>query len=119
MFRKLLKSKIHRAVVTGSDLNYAGSITIDKNLLEKTGIREFEFVQVINIFNGARFETYVVAGQVDSGVIELNGAAARLAQPGDRIISMTYVHTEEPLPEEWETTIVLVNDQNKVEEILC
>ena len=119
MFRKLLKSKIHRAVVTGSDLNYVGSITIDKNLLEKAGIREFEFVQVVNINNGARFETYAVAGQPDSGVIELNGAAARLAQPGDRIIIMTYIYIEEPLPEEWQPTIVLVNDQNKVEEILC
>ena len=119
MFRKLLKSKIHRAVVTGSDLNYVGSITIDKNLLEKAGIREFEFVHVVNINNGARFETYTVAGLADSGVIELNGAAARQAQPGDRIIIMTYVHLEEPLPEKWHPTIVLVDEMNKIEEILC
>jgi aspartate 1-decarboxylase len=69
MSQKLLKSKIHRAVVTGSDSNYVGSITINKNLLEKAGIREFEFVQVVNINNSPRFDTYVVAGQADSGVI--------------------------------------------------
>ncbi len=76
-------------------------------------------MQVVNINNGARFETYVVAGKADSGIIELNGAAARRAQPGDRIIIMTYVYTEESLPDKWQPTIVLVNDQNKVEEILC
>jgi len=119
MYRKLLKSKIHRAVVTGSELNYIGSITIDEMLLDKAGIREYEFVQVVNINNGARFETYAVAGERDSGIIELNGAAARLAQPGDRIIILTYGYSEEPLPEHWQPTIVLVNEKNRVEEILC
>ena len=119
MYRKLLNSKIHRAVVTGSELNYVGSITIDKNLLDKAGIREFELVQVVNINNGDRFETYTVAGQAESGVIELNGAAARLAQPGDKVIIMTYVYLEQPLPDKWQPTIVLVDDHNKIEEILC
>jgi aspartate 1-decarboxylase len=119
MYRKMLKSKIHRAVVTGCELDYVGSITVDKNLLEQADIREYEYVQVVNITNGARFETYTIAGERDSGMIELNGAAARLAQPGDRIIIMTYVYNEQPLPEIWQPTILLVNDHNQVEEILC
>jgi len=114
MYRKLLKSKIHRAVVTGTELEYEGSITIDKNLLKQAGIKEFEYVQVVNLENGARFETYTLAGESDSGIIELNGPAARLCHQGDRIIIMSHILVSEPLPENWHPTIVLVNDKNRV-----
>ncbi len=119
MYRKMLKSKIHRAVVTGSSLNYIGSITIDKDLLDQAGIKEYELVQVVNINNGARLETYAVKGAEGSGVIEMNGAASRMAEIGDRIIIMTYAYVEEPLPDQWQPCILLVNDQNQVEKILC
>ena len=119
MYRKLLKSKIHRAVVTGTDLNYEGSITIDKDLLDQADLHEYEFVQVVNITNGLRFESYIVLGEPGSGIIELNGAAARLAYQGDRIIIMSYVLVDEPLLDKWQPTILLVNDQNQVQEILC
>jgi aspartate 1-decarboxylase len=116
MYRKILKSKIHRGVVTGTDMNYVGSITIDRVLLKKADIREFELVQVVNITTGARMETYTMAGDPGSGVIELNGAAARLAQPGDKVIIMTYVYLEEPIPENWKPNIMLLNDHNQIQE---
>ena len=116
MYRKLLKSKIHRAVVTGTELEHEGSITIDKSLLKQAGIKEFEYVQVVNLENGARFETYTLAGEPDSGIIELNSPAARLCHQGDRIIIMAHILVSEPLPENWNPTIILVNDQNQVRE---
>ena len=117
MYRTLLRSKIHRAVVTAADLNYQGSLTIDVELLEASDIREFEMVQVVNINNGARLETYTIAGERGSGIIQLNGAAARLASVGDHIIIMAYALVEEPLPENWSPTIVYVDDDNHVTEI--
>jgi aspartate 1-decarboxylase len=90
MFLHVLKSKIHRAVVTESDLNYVGSITIDEALMEAAGILENERVQVVNNNNGARLETYVIRGERNSGVIGLNGAAARHVQIGDMLIIMAY-----------------------------
>ena len=119
MYRKLLKSKIHRAVVTGTELDYEGSITIDKSLLKQAGIKEFEYVQVVNLENGARFETYTLAGEPGSGIFELNGPAARLCHQGDRIIIMSHILVSEPLPENWHPTIILVNDQNQVKEKQC
>ncbi|MGB2955777.1 MAG: aspartate 1-decarboxylase [Anaerolineales bacterium] len=116
MYRKLLKSKIHRAVVTGTELEHEGSITIDKSLLKQAGIKEFEYVQVVNLENGARFETYTLVGEPDSGIIELNGPAARLCHQGDRIIIMSHILVSEPLPENWNPKISLVNDQNQVRE---
>ena len=116
MYRKLLKSKIHRAVVTGTELEYEGSITIDNSLLKQAGIKEFEYVQVVNLENGARFETYTLAGEPDSGIIELNKPAAGLCHQGDRIIIMAHILVSEPLPENWHPTIILVNDQNQVRE---
>ena len=116
MYRKLLKSKTHRAVVTGTELEYEGSITIDNSLLKQAGIKEFEYVQVVNLENGARFETYTLAGEPDSGIIELNGPAARLCHQGDRIIIMSHILVSEPLPENWNPKISLVNDQNQVRE---
>ena len=90
MQREMLKSKIHRAKVTQAELHYVGSITIDKKLMDATDIIEHEKVQVVNINNGARFETYVIAGEPGSGPICLNGATARLAQVGDLVIIMSY-----------------------------
>ncbi|MDK2932547.1 MAG: aspartate 1-decarboxylase [Clostridiales bacterium] len=90
MFLEMMKGKIHRATVTEANLNYVGSITIDAALMEAAGILSNQKVQVVNNNNGERFETYVIPGKRDSGVICLNGAAARLAQPGDKIIIITY-----------------------------
>lgn len=119
MSRKLLRSKIHRATVTDSNLEYEGSITIDKNLLEKAGIVEYELVQVVNLNNGARFETYTITGEAGSGAIELNGAAARLAQVGDQVIIMSYELVEDQDLENWIPTRVLVDENNQVREVLC
>ena len=90
MQRTMLKSKIHRATVTGSDLHYVGSITIDADLLEAADIREHEQVHVVDVDNGARFETYTIAGQRGSGEMKVNGAAARLVHHGDTIIVISY-----------------------------
>ena len=97
MRRRLLKSKLHRATVTACDLNYEGSITIDVDLLERADILEFEQVQVVDINNGARFETYAIAGERGSMAMQVNGAAARLVQPDDLIIVMSFADFE---PEE-------------------
>jgi aspartate 1-decarboxylase len=117
MVRTLLRSKIHRAVVTSADVNYEGSLTVDSSLLEAAGMVAFELVQVVDIENGARLETYLIPGEPGSGVIQPNGAAARLLFPGDHIIIMNYVQVPEPLPEKWLPTIVLVNEQNHIQEI--
>ena len=94
MRRTLLKSKIHRATVTGSDLNYVGSITIDADLLALADIVEHEQVHVVDVNNGARFETYTIAGEPGSGVVQINGAAARLVHTGDVVIVMSYADYE-------------------------
>lgn len=110
----MLKGKIHRATVTEAQLNYVGSITIDKTLLDAAGILEYEAVQVVNIASGSRFLTYTIAGEPGSGTICLNGAAARLAQVGDKIIIMSYAQVT---PEEASTLrpkIVLVDEKNRV-----
>lgn len=117
MYRTLLRTKIHRAVVTSADLHYQGSLTIDAALLAASGIREYEFLQVVNIENGNRFETYAIRGEEGSGVIQLNGAAARLAAVGDHIIIMTYAQVPEPLPEVWSPTIVHLDEQNQIVKI--
>jgi len=119
MYRKLLRSKIHLATVTDSNLDYVGSITIDSDLIKKAGMVEYELVQVVNLNNGARFETYLISGTAGSGTIEINGAAARLVHTGDKIIAMAYGLAEnEDLPD-WKPTIVLVGDENQVKEVLC
>ncbi|MDW4573717.1 aspartate 1-decarboxylase [Microbacterium sp. M3] len=98
MLRTMLKSKLHRATVTGSDLNYVGSITIDEDLLELADILENEQVHVVDVNNGARFETYTIAGERGSGVMQINGAAARLVHTGDVVIVMSYAqYTREEL----------------------
>ena len=117
MFRTLLRSKIHRAVVTSADINYEGSLTVDSSLLEAAGMHAFELVLVVDIENGARLETYLIPGEPGSGVIQPNGAAARLLYPNDHIIIMNYVQVLEPLPEKWQPTIVLVDGKNHIQEI--
>ena len=117
MYRKLLRSKIHRATVTDSNLNYDGSITIDSDLLVQADMVEFELVHVVNLNNGARFETYIIAGEAGSGKIQINGAAARLVHPGDKIIAMAYNFVGEGAVSGWKPKIILVDDQNQVKEI--
>ena len=112
MNRTMMKSKIHRATVTDADLNYVGSITIDRGLMEAADLLEYEHVHVVNINNGARFETYVIEGERDSGTICLNGAAARLAQPGDKVIVISYAVYEAAELAGHQPKIVLVDDAN-------
>lgn len=118
MFRTLLGGKIHRATVTQADLNYVGSITIDEDLLDAAGILVNEKVQIVNNNNGERFETYTIAGKRGSGVICLNGAAARLVQAGDIVIIMSYIMLSEPEIAQHQPKVVLVNEQNKIRDII-
>ena len=111
MQRIMMKSKIHRATITGADLNYIGSITLDERLMELADIREHEQVHVVDIDNGARFETYAIVG--GPGEVTLNGAAARLVQPGDRVIVITYADYEAAELEGFAPTIVHVDDRNR------
>ena len=115
--RTMLKSKIHRATVTDANLNYVGSITVDTDLLEAADILPYEHVFVLNINTGARFETYAIEGPAGGGDICLNGAAARLAQPGDLVIVLTYAQYEEGGLEGFEPTVVHVDAQNRQVEI--
>lgn len=114
MFRHILKSKIHRATVTKTDLNYFGSITIDKDLLEVSDIIANEKVQIVNNNNGARLETYVIEGERGSGVICLNGAAARLVQQGDNIIIISYVILTDEEAKTFKPKILFVDKNNKL-----
>ena len=118
MFRTLLGGKIHRATVTQADLNYVGSITVDEDLLDAAGILVNEKVQIVNNNNGARLETYTIAGRRGSGVICLNGAAARLVQPGDVVIIMSYVLLSEPEISAHEPKVVLVDEANHIREVI-
>ncbi len=117
MMLNLLKCKIHCATVTEANLNYMGSITIDEALMEAAGIIPNERVQVVDNNNGARLETYVIPGPKGSGVICLNGAAARLAQPGDIVIIMAYCFMDENEAKEYKPTVVMATKENKVGEI--
>ena len=114
MYRMMCKSKIHRVTVTEANLNYVGSITIDKTLMDAAGILQHQKVQIVNNNNGERFETYVLTGKADSGVIFLNGAAARLAQTGDTVIIMAYGLMEQKEAIELVPNIVFVDDENKI-----
>ncbi|MBR1552532.1 MAG: aspartate 1-decarboxylase [Schwartzia sp.] len=117
MFLNLFKSKIHRATVTEANLNYMGSITIDEELMEKAHILPNERVQVVDNNNGARLETYVIPGPKGSGVICLNGAAARCAQPGDIVIIMAYAWMDEAEARSHKPTVVMVDEKNHVVEV--
>jgi aspartate 1-decarboxylase len=111
MRRRMLKSKIHRATVTSTDIDYVGSVSIDAELMSHADIREWEQVAVLDIDNGARFETYAIPGE--PGQIQLNGAAARLVDPGHLVILLTYADYEEFEIEEHAPTVVRVDDQNR------
>ncbi|MFC7682058.1 aspartate 1-decarboxylase [Paenibacillus sp. GCM10028914] len=113
MFRTMMKSKIHRATVTEANLNYVGSITIDEDLMEAADLLENEKVQIVNNNNGARLETYVITGERGSGVICLNGAAARLVQPGDNVIIISYAMMSKEEYENYKPTVVIVDGANK------
>lgn len=113
----MLKSKIHRAIVTEAKLNYVGSITVDEKLMEASKILEYEKVQVVDVENGNRLETYVIAGKAGSGVICLNGAAARLVQPGDKVIIMAYCDMSEEETKTHKPTVVFVDENNNIKEI--
>jgi aspartate 1-decarboxylase len=113
MMRNMMKSKIHRATVTEANLNYVGSITIDEDLMEAADLWENEKVQVVNINNGARLETYVIPGPRGSGVICLNGAAARHAQPGDKVIIISYALMNEEEARKHRPRIVLMDEANR------
>ena len=114
MQRTMLKSKIHRATITGSDLNYVGSITIDADLLDAADILENEQVHVLDVDNGARFETYTIAGERGTGVMQVNGAAARLVHSGDRIIVVSYASYSRSELEEYEPVVVHVERGNGI-----
>jgi len=114
MYRTMCKSKIHRATVTGADLNYVGSITIDPVLMEAADLLEYEQVAVVNVNNGARFETYVIPGVPGDGEICLNGAAARLAHPGDKVIIISYAQYNEAEMETYRPVFIFVDEQNRI-----
>jgi aspartate 1-decarboxylase len=110
----MLKSKIHRATVTGADINYEGSITIDPVLMEAADIIPYEEVHVLNINNGARFTTYAIEGEASKGEICLNGAAARLAVKGDLVIILTYTQIAEEHLKDYRPKLVFVNEKNAI-----
>ena len=114
MRRRMMKSKIHRATVTDANLHYVGSITIDTELMKAADLLEWEQVAVVDIDNGARFETYVIPGAAGSGAMCLNGAAARLVHPGDRIIVISYADYDQSELDEFEPTIVHVDRSNRI-----
>lgn len=113
MRRTMCKSKIHRAVITAADLHYEGSLTVDAALMDAADMREFEKVQVVNVNNGSRLETYLIAGERGSGAIQLNGAAARLGMPGDHVILITYADYDDAELDGFTPRVVFVDAQNR------
>lgn len=113
----MLKGKIHRAAVRQAELNYVGSITVDTDLLDAAGILEYELVQIVDIENGNRFETYTIAGEPGSGMICLNGAAARQVAVGDHIILMSYAQMTPEEAKEHKPKVVFVDEQNQIARI--
>jgi aspartate 1-decarboxylase len=114
MRRTMCKSKVHRAVLTGADLHYEGSLTLDLALMEAADILPFEKVQVVNVNNGSRLETYVIEGERNSGTIQLNGAAARLGAAGDHVIVISYADYEESELENFTPKLVFVDEKNRI-----
>lgn len=113
----MLKGKIHRAVVQQAELNYVGSITVDPELMEQAGILEYELVQIVDVENGNRFETYTIAGEPGSGMICLNGAAARQAQVGDHVIIMCYCQMAPEEAKDHKPKVVFVDEQNHISRV--
>lgn len=118
MLRMMLNSKIHRATVTEADLNYVGSITIDQDLLDAVGMLPNEKVHIVNNNNGARFETYIIAGERGSGVICVNGAAARLVQRGDIVIILSYGYVMNENARDHKPTVAIMDAGNQIKEII-
>ncbi|HEX6059909.1 MAG TPA: aspartate 1-decarboxylase [Gemmatimonadaceae bacterium] len=114
MRRTMCKSKIHRGVLTGADLHYEGSLTLDRDLMDAADILAFEKVQVVNVNNGSRLETYVIEGERGTGTIQLNGAAARLGAVGDHVIVISYADYEDAELAGFEPRIVFVDDRNRI-----
>ncbi|RLE16528.1 MAG: aspartate 1-decarboxylase [Acidobacteria bacterium] len=118
MSRKFLSAKIHRATLTGANLEYSGSLTIDAAILKKAGIAEFEQIHVFNVNNGARLITYAIKGESGKGQFELNGAAARLGMPGDKIIIVTYRTLEEKEIQGYKPKLLIMDEGNQIKQIL-
>jgi aspartate 1-decarboxylase len=116
MLLEFLYSKIHRATVTDANLEYVGSITIDETLLKAANMREWQKVEILDVNNGERFQTYIIKGKPNSGEICLNGAAARKVQKGDKVIIVTYAQFEEQEIKEFKPTVVIVDENNKIVE---
>ncbi|TXL57923.1 aspartate 1-decarboxylase [Aeromicrobium terrae] len=114
MLRTMMKSKIHRATVTQADLHYVGSVTVDEDLLDAANLLPGELVHIVDIDNGARLETYTIAGERGSGVIGINGAAARLVHPGDLVILIGYGQMEDAEAREFEPSVVFVDSENRI-----
>lgn len=113
----MLKGKIHRAIVQQAELNYVGSITVDPELMEQAGILEYELVQIVDVENGNRFETYTIAGEPGSGMFCLNGAAARQAQVGDHVIIMCYCQMTPEEAKDHKPKVVFVDEQNHISRV--
>ncbi|PZX07681.1 L-aspartate 1-decarboxylase [Psychrobacillus insolitus] len=118
MLRMMLNGKIHRAIVTEADLNYVGSITIDQNILDSVGMLPNEKVHIVNNNNGARFETYIISGKRGSGVICVNGAAARLVQRGDVVIILSYAYVMNEEAQRHQPTVAIMNEDNTIKQII-
>ena len=116
---EMLKGKIHRATVIQAELDYVGSITVDEELLEAAGILEYETVQIVDVNNGRRFETYTICGERGSGMICLNGAAARCVSTGDKIIIMAYGQYDSEEAKNHKPSVVFVDEKNKISRISC
>ena len=116
---EMLKGKIHRATVIQAELDYVGSITVDEELLEAAGILEYEKVQIVDVTNGSRFETYTICGERGSGMICLNGAAARCVSTGDKIIIMAYGQYDSEEAKNHKPSVVFVDEKNKISRISC
>jgi len=114
---EMLYSKIHRATVTEANLNYIGSVTIDKKLIKKAGLKVGQKVEIVNINNGERFSTYVIEGKKNSGIICLNGAAARKAEVGDKVIIIAYAMFHKKELKKFKPTVIFVDKKNKIKEI--
>ncbi len=117
MLINMLKGKIHRATVKQAELQYVGSITVDPVLMEAAGILEYEYVQIVDVENGNRFETYTIAGEPDSGMICLNGAAARQVAVGDHVIIMSYAQMTPEEAKEHKPHVVFVDDENRIRQV--
>lgn len=110
----MFKGKLHRATITRADINYVGSVTIDSDLLEKTGILPGEKVQIVNLNNGERFETYTISGKAGSGTICINGAAARRVQVGDKVIIIAYAFMDEHEAKEFKPNVLVLDEKNRI-----